>query len=78
MARLLPAIDVPVLIISGSEDPFVPPANGEYLRDALPFAVSEVVPSGHFVWEDAPDEYAGLVTAWIGRASCRERVLPTV
>lgn len=65
LSALLPRIDPPVLVISGDDDPFVPPANGERLREALPHCVHEVVESGHYVWEDASDRYADLVQAWL-------------
>lgn len=66
LGHLLPTIPTPVLVISGSDDPFVPPSNGDFLRENLPRCATEIVSSGHFVWEDASDEYARLVADWIG------------
>ena len=65
LAEPLPSIKVPVLILSGRDDPLVPPSNGDFLRDGLPRAVAEVLDAGHFVWEDAPERYGALVRAWI-------------
>jgi pimeloyl-ACP methyl ester carboxylesterase len=33
-------------------------------RPALPHSELRVVDAGHFIWEDAADEYAALVNAW--------------
>ncbi|WP_079520190.1 alpha/beta hydrolase [Luteibacter sp. 22Crub2.1] len=66
LAAALSGIKTPVLAISGSDDPFVPPSNGEFLRDNLPHCKAEVVEAGHFVWEDASTTYARLVSNWIG------------
>lgn len=51
-------------IISGLGDAVVPLVNAEYLDQRLPHSELRVVDAGHFVWEDAADEYAALVTAW--------------
>ncbi|MDO9368473.1 MAG: alpha/beta fold hydrolase [Sphingopyxis sp.] len=69
LADALPGIEVPVLIISGSDDPFVPPSNGDFLAQHLPFGEARVIDAGHFVWEDAAGEYAAAVTAWIAQHS---------
>jgi pimeloyl-ACP methyl ester carboxylesterase len=61
---LLPAIQTPVQIISGIRDPVVPPANSEYLHERLPKSTLTLLDAGHFVWEDAADEYARLVISW--------------
>ncbi len=61
---LLPRIQTPVQIISGRRDMVVPPVNAEYLHERLPHSELHLVDSGHFIWEDAADEYAALVTAW--------------
>lgn len=67
LAALLPAIQTPVLVISGSDDPFVPPSNGDFLQSKLPNCEATIVAAGHFVWEDAPTEYARLAIDWIKR-----------
>jgi len=61
---ILPHILTPVQIISGRRDAVVPPVNAEYLHERLPHSELHLVESGHFVWEDAADEYAALVDAW--------------
>jgi pimeloyl-ACP methyl ester carboxylesterase len=61
---VLPQIPTPVQIIAGARDPAVPPVNAEYLRERLPNSKLDMIDAGHFVWEDAADEYAALVTSW--------------
>jgi pimeloyl-ACP methyl ester carboxylesterase len=61
---LLPTIETPVLIINGARDPVVPPVNAEYLHERLPNSKLEIIDAGHFIWEDAADVYATLVTRW--------------
>jgi pimeloyl-ACP methyl ester carboxylesterase len=81
---LLAAIQVPVQIIAGARDPAVPPVNAEFLHERLPKSKLDIIDAGHFVWEDAADEYAALVTSWwsggyatagsnTGRAGCARR-----
>ena len=61
---VLPRIQTPVQIISGLRDAVVPPVNAEYLHERLPHSELHLIDSGHFIWEDAADEYAALVNAW--------------
>jgi pimeloyl-ACP methyl ester carboxylesterase len=64
LAELLPQIQTPVQIIAGARDPAVPPVNAEFLDKRLPRSRLDLIDAGHFVWEDAADEYAAIVTAW--------------
>ena len=61
---VLPDIQTPVRIIAGRKDNVVPPINAEYLHERLPHSDLQLIDSGHFVWEDAADQYAALVTGW--------------
>jgi pimeloyl-ACP methyl ester carboxylesterase len=61
---LLPEIQTPVQIIAGSRDPAVPPVNAEFLDARLPNSKLDILDAGHFLWEDAADEFASLVTNW--------------
>ena len=72
---VLPHIQTPVQIISGRRDAVVPLVNAEYLHERLPHSDLHVVDAGHFIWEDAADEYAQLVTAWWseGFKTCMKR-----
>jgi len=68
LGGLLSTIDTPVLIINGARDPVVPPVNAEYLHERLPKSQLEFIDAGHFIWEDAADTYAALVTGWWAEA----------
>ena len=61
LAELLPEIATPVTIINGRHDPVVPLANAEFLDERLPDSRLVVIDAGHFVWEEAPGEYASAI-----------------
>jgi pimeloyl-ACP methyl ester carboxylesterase len=64
LAELLPQIETPVQIIGGLWDWAVPPSNHRYLHERLPRSKLDLIDAGHFTWEDAPEEYAEIVTSW--------------
>ena len=61
LAELLPQITTPVTIINGRDDRVVPVANAEFLDQRLPNSRVEIVEAGHFIWEEAPQQYAAIV-----------------
>jgi pimeloyl-ACP methyl ester carboxylesterase len=61
LAELLPHITTPVTLINGRHDRVVPLANVEFLDDRLPNTRLVIVDAGHFVWEEAPAEYASII-----------------
>jgi pimeloyl-ACP methyl ester carboxylesterase len=61
LAELLPRIATPVTIINGRHDPVVPLANAEFLDARLPRSRVAIIDGGHFIWEEAPAEYASIV-----------------
>jgi pimeloyl-ACP methyl ester carboxylesterase len=61
LAALLPQITTPVTIVNGRTDRVVPLANAEFLDARLPNSRVEVIGAGHFVWEEAPAEYAAAI-----------------
>jgi pimeloyl-ACP methyl ester carboxylesterase len=61
LAELLPQITTPVTIINGRHDRVVPLANAEFLDERLPNSRVAIIDAGHFVWEEAPTEYASIV-----------------
>ena len=61
LAELLPGIATPVTIINGRHDRVVPLANAEFLDERLPSSRLMIIDAGHFVWEEAPAEYASIV-----------------
>jgi pimeloyl-ACP methyl ester carboxylesterase len=64
LGELVPKIETPVLVIAGARDTVVPPVNAEYLHERLPRSKLEFIDALHFIWEDAADSYASLVTSW--------------
>jgi pimeloyl-ACP methyl ester carboxylesterase len=69
LAERLPEIETPVQIIAGGRDRVVPLVNAEFLAERLPHCTLTMVDAGHFVWEEAPGEYASIVTDWVERRS---------
>jgi pimeloyl-ACP methyl ester carboxylesterase len=61
LAELLPQIDTPVTIINGRHDRVVPVANAEFLDERLPNSRVVLIDAGHFIWEEAPAEYAATI-----------------
>jgi pimeloyl-ACP methyl ester carboxylesterase len=61
LAELLPQISTPVTIINGRYDRVVPLANAEFLNKRLPESRLVIIDAGHFVWEEAPAEYASAI-----------------
>jgi pimeloyl-ACP methyl ester carboxylesterase len=61
---LPPEIRTPVQVSAGRRDTVVPLVNAEFLVERLPNSELAVIEAGHFIWEDAADEYAALVTSW--------------
>src|SRR5262245_45369641 len=52
LAERLGAIVAPVQIVCGRDDPLVPAANAEFLHARLPSSRIDLLPAGHFVWEE--------------------------
>jgi pimeloyl-ACP methyl ester carboxylesterase len=70
LGTLLPGITTPVRIVQGTDDPVVPPVNAHYLGERLPnSSVDLIAGSGHFCWEETPDDYASLIVDWWDRTS---------
>jgi pimeloyl-ACP methyl ester carboxylesterase len=67
LAELLPRISIPVTVINGRHDRVVPVANAEFLEQRLPDSRVRILDAGHFVWEEAPAEYAAAIVDAIGR-----------
>ena len=61
LAELLPRITTPVTIINGRHDRVVPVTNAEFLDERLPTSRLAIIDAGHFVWEEAPAEYASII-----------------
>ncbi len=58
----LASITAPTLVISGADDPAIPPEHGEIIRDAIPDASFEVIPNAaHLANVEQPDEITRAV-----------------
>jgi pimeloyl-ACP methyl ester carboxylesterase len=66
LAELLPEITTPVTIINGRHDRVVPLSNAEFLDQRLPNSRLAIIDAGHFVWDEAPAEYASIILDAIG------------
>jgi pimeloyl-ACP methyl ester carboxylesterase len=67
LAEQLPGIETPVQIVCGRDDPLVPTPNQEFLRERLPNSRMDLLPAGHFAWEEAPDMYGDVLIRWLSR-----------
>jgi pimeloyl-ACP methyl ester carboxylesterase len=59
---LLPSIEVPVRIVWGEHDAWLPPTTAKRLSELIPNSDLRVLPgTGHFAMEDNPDEVAAAL-----------------
>lgn len=59
---------VPTVIIWGRDDPWIPLASGEALRDALPGAEWHIIDdAGHLPMEEQPAAFNDILLAWLER-----------
>ena len=59
-------ISQPTLVVTGEDDPCVPPRNGRILAERLPDARLHVVPGGgHLFLLDEPENVAGTIRAFL-------------
>jgi haloalkane dehalogenase len=62
----LAALDVPTLLLFGSEDPFVPVATAHRLQREIPHAQMEILDGvGHFMFDEVPDRAAAVVVDFL-------------
>ncbi|MFD0395105.1 alpha/beta fold hydrolase [Streptomyces nogalater] len=69
IARLLPRITAPSLVIAGTGDTVVPPYHQEQLAELVPGARLTHVVSGHAFPFESPERFTGLVTEFIAGAA---------
>ncbi|MBN2627350.1 MAG: alpha/beta hydrolase [Spirochaetales bacterium] len=63
--NVLPSIDIPVLVISGSEDAVVPADDSRKLDRLLPDSRLEIITgAGHMPHEENPEEFVDIVSSW--------------
>lgn len=67
LADELDRIEVPVLVVSGSQDPIVPTEESERLARELPNATLALMEGcGHVPFEECPAQFMELVVGWLG------------
>lgn len=65
LAEKLPEIETPVQIVCGRDDALVPTPNQEFLHARLPNSRMNLLPAGHFAWEEVPDLYGDVLINWL-------------
>jgi pimeloyl-ACP methyl ester carboxylesterase len=65
LAEKLPAIQTPVIIVCGRDDSLVPTPNQEFLQARLPNSRMNLLPAGHFTWEEVPVLYGDVLINWL-------------
>ena len=66
----LAALDVPTLLLFGSEDPFAPVASAHRLAREIPHAHLEILDGiGHFMFDEVPERAAGIVVEFLATVS---------
>jgi pimeloyl-ACP methyl ester carboxylesterase len=65
LAEKLPAVATPVQIVCGRDDPIVPIPNQEFLHSRLPNSRMDLLPAGHYAWEETPDQYGDVLVRWL-------------
>jgi pimeloyl-ACP methyl ester carboxylesterase len=66
----LAALDVPTLLLFGSEDPFAPVASAHRFAKEIPHARLEILDGvGHFLFDEVPDWTSGIVLDFLGQGS---------
>lgn len=64
----LPRITVPVLLLTGAEDAWSPPAQHEEIAAMMPQATLEIVAeAGHFLPVERPEIVAQTINGWLAR-----------
>jgi haloalkane dehalogenase len=62
----LARLDVPTLLLFGSEDPFVPVATAHRFAREIPHAQLEILEgAGHFLFDEVPDRATGIVVDFL-------------
>ncbi len=61
-------LNVPTLVVYGSDDQFVPNINSKKLVELLPSAeLVEIPGAGHEITSDRPDELTDVIAHWVGK-----------
>ena len=65
-----PSLDLPVLVVWGERDEWIPVERAHRLADLIPGARLQLIPSaGHLIQLDAPEALTGALQRWLWTAS---------
>ena len=63
-------IDLPVLVVWGTDDPWIPVEQGRRLAELVPRAQLRLVPgAGHLIQLDAPEAVTAVLQRWLARSA---------
>ena len=65
LAEKLSGVVTPVQIVCGRDDPIVPTPNQAFLHDRLPASRMDLLPAGHYAWEEVPSLYGDVLDRWL-------------
>lgn len=65
LSQELPRIAPPALVIAGSDDPVITPAEGRALEQGIPDARCLGLPAAHLSAAELPDEFSGAVRSFL-------------
>lgn len=66
LEKTIPQLNVPTLLIWGTEDKAVDPRSAEILKKQLPQAALKLIPgAGHLPFEETPEEFNGIVLEFL-------------
>lgn len=66
LAKDVPSIETPILVLHGEHDTFVSASNSWRLHKLLPYSEFDLIEgAGHYAWEDNAEEYIAHVLCWI-------------
>jgi len=69
---LLGGLDLPVRVVWGAEDTWIPPDRAARLQDAIPGATVRLLPeAGHLIQYDASEELYDELAAWLASQDVR-------
>jgi pimeloyl-ACP methyl ester carboxylesterase len=70
ISTLLPRIAAPTLVLAGSEDPIVPPAQSRSIADRVPNSELLLLDgAGHLLMGERSSDYQRILTDWIRKAT---------
>lgn len=63
-------IDIPCMIMTGSEDPVTTVADAQFLVDRVPHAIYSLMPGAHLCCVESPEAFARAVIMFLQNESC--------